>query len=94
MPLDDDGLQVDLIEDVLKREPVRFIYVLPNFHNPAGTTLSLERRIRLAELAAEYGVFVVEDDPYGELRFEGEDLTPLVVACATPASSTSGTRRA
>jgi 2-aminoadipate transaminase len=79
VPLDDEGLQVDLIEDVLKREPVRFIYVLPNFHNPAGTTLPLERRIRLAEVAARHGVFVVEDDPYGELRFEGEDITPLVV---------------
>jgi len=79
VPLDDDGMQVTLLEDVLKREPVRFIYVLPNFHNPAGTTLPLERRIKLAELAAEYGVFIVEDDPYGELRFEGEDITPIVV---------------
>ncbi len=79
VPLDDDGMQVDLLEEVLKREPVRFIYVLPNFHNPAGTTLPLQRRIKLAELAAEYGVFIVEDDPYGELRFEGEDITPIVV---------------
>lgn len=79
VPLDDDGMQVDLVENVLKNEPVRFIYVLPNFHNPAGTTLPLERRMRLAELAAEHGVFIVEDDPYGELRFEGEDVTPLVV---------------
>ncbi|MDH7485411.1 MAG: PLP-dependent aminotransferase family protein [Anaerolineae bacterium] len=79
VPLDDDGMQVDLLEEILKREPVRFIYVLPNFHNPAGTTLPLERRIRLAELAAEHGVFIVEDDPYGELRFEGEDITPIVV---------------
>jgi 2-aminoadipate transaminase len=52
---------------------------MPNFHNPAGVTLSLERRHRLVELAAKYGVFILEDDPYGELRFEGEDLTPLVV---------------
>ena len=79
VPLDDDGMQVDLVEEVLKREPVRFIYVLPNFHNPAGTTLPLERRLRLVELAAKYGVFIVEDDPYGELRFEGEDITPIVV---------------
>jgi len=79
IPLDDDGMQVDLLEDVLKREDVRFIYVLPNFHNPAGTTLPLERRVRLAELAAEHGVFIVEDDPYGELRFEGEDITPIEV---------------
>ncbi len=79
VPLDHDGMRVDLVEEVLKREPVRFIYVLPNFHNPAGTTLPLERRLQLAELAAEYGVFIVEDDPYGELRFEGEDITPINV---------------
>jgi len=79
VPLDDDGMRVDMVENVLKSEPVRFIYVLPNFHNPAGTTMPLERRIKLAELAAEYGVFIVEDDPYGELRFEGKDVTPLVV---------------
>jgi 2-aminoadipate transaminase len=79
VPLDEDGTRVDLIEDVLKREPVKFIYCLPNFHNPAGVTLSLERRQRLVDLAAKYGVFIVEDDPYGELRFEGEDITPVVV---------------
>jgi len=79
VPLDDNGTRVDLIEDILKREPVRFIYALPNFHNPAGVTLSLERRKKLVDLAARYGVFIVEDDPYGELRFEGEDLAPLVV---------------
>jgi 2-aminoadipate transaminase len=79
VPLDEDGTQVDLIEDVLKREPVKLIYSLPNFHNPAGVTLSLERRRALVDLAARYGAFIVEDDPYGELRFEGEDITPLVV---------------
>jgi 2-aminoadipate transaminase len=78
VPLDDDGIQTDRLEDVLQRHPVKFIYVLPNFHNPAGVTMSLERRLKLVELAAEYGVFIVEDDPYGELRFEGEDITPLV----------------
>jgi len=79
VPLDEDGTRVDLMEDVLKREPVKFIYCLPNFHNPAGVTLSLERRQKLVDLAAKYGVFIVEDDPYGELRFEGEDITPVVV---------------
>ena len=76
VPLDDDGTRVELVEDILKRESVKFIYCLPNFHNPAGVTLSLERRNKLVELAAKYGVFIVEDDPYGELRFEGEDITP------------------
>lgn len=79
VPLDENGTRVDLIEDVLKREKVKLIYCLPNFHNPAGVTLSLERRHKLIELAAKYGAFIVEDDPYGELRYEGEDLTPLIV---------------
>lgn len=79
VPLDDDGAQVDRMEEVLKREPVKFIYSMPNFHNPTGVTLSLERRRKLVDLAARHGVFIVEDDPYGELRFEGEDVTPIVV---------------
>jgi 2-aminoadipate transaminase len=79
VPLDDDGTRVDLVEDILKREPVKLVYCLPNFHNPAGVTLSFERRRKLVDLAARYGVFIVEDDPYGELRFEGEDITPVVV---------------
>jgi 2-aminoadipate transaminase len=79
VPLDDDGMVVDEVERVLAAQRVKFIYVLPNFHNPGGTTLSLERRRRLVELAAEHGAFLVEDDPYGELRYEGEDVTPLAV---------------
>jgi 2-aminoadipate transaminase len=79
VPLDDEGTRVDLIEDILKRERVKFIYSLPNFHNPAGVTLSLERRRQLVDVAARYGVFIIEDDPYGELRFEGEDITPIAV---------------
>lgn len=78
VPIDDDGMRVDLVEEQLKQGGVKFIYVLPNFHNPAGTTLSSERRARLAELAAKYHVFIVEDDPYGQLRFEGEDLAPII----------------
>jgi len=79
VPLDDDGIRTDKLEEALQRHPVKFIYVLPNFHNPAGVTMTLERRLELVELAAKYGVFIVEDDPYGELRFEGEDVPPLVV---------------
>ena len=78
MPLDDNGMQVDQLEPVLKKEKVRFIYCLPNFHNPAGVTLSLERRIALVKIAAKYGVPIIEDDPYGELRFEGEDLPAIM----------------
>ena len=51
--------------------------MLPNFHNPAGTTLPLERRERLVELARRYDLVIIEDDPYGELRYEGKDITPI-----------------
>lgn len=77
--LDEDGIQTDKLEETLERHPVKFVYVLPNFHNPAGVTMTLERRLKLVELAAKHGVFIVEDDPYGELRFEGQDISPLVV---------------
>jgi 2-aminoadipate transaminase len=79
VPSDDDGMQVDKLEEILRREKVKFIYVLPNFHNPAGVTLAEERRYRLVEIAGKYGVPIIEDDPYGELRFEGRDLVPIIV---------------
>jgi 2-aminoadipate transaminase len=76
--LDDDGMVVEQIPEAIKdgHKP-RFIYVLPNFHNPAGTTLSEERRNLLVEIAREHDLILVEDDPYGELRYEGEDLPPI-----------------
>src|SRR5262245_10517987 len=64
VPIDADGMQVDRLEDLLEAG-AKFIYVLPNFQNPGGVTLSLERRIRLVELASRHGVPIVEDDPYG-----------------------------
>jgi len=79
IPVDDQGMQVETLEVVLRRENPKFIYVLPNFHNPMGVTLNLERRIKLVRLAAEYGIPIIEDDPYGELRFEGEDISPIIV---------------
>ena len=81
--LDDDGMVVDEIEHAYEKvladsgRPPKFIYVLPNFHNPGGTTLPLERREQLAEIATRLDVPVVEDDPYGQLRFEGEDILPI-----------------
>jgi 2-aminoadipate transaminase len=75
---DDDGLRSDLLEDPLRSGP-KFMYVLPNFQNPGGTTLSEGRRHELVLLADKYGIPIVEDDPYGQLRYEGEHLTPLVV---------------
>jgi len=77
VPIDDDGMDVDALEDKLRAGP-KFIYALPNFQNPTGVTLSLSRRRRLVERAAHYGIPIVEDDPYGQLRYEGEHLPPLV----------------
>lgn len=79
IPLDDDGMQVELLEAELAQqaELPRFIYILPNFHNPAGTTLPQERRFRLVEIARKYDLLIVEDDPYGALRYEGEDIIPI-----------------
>jgi 2-aminoadipate transaminase len=77
VPLDNNGMQVELVEDVIKTTPVRYIYVLPNFHNPAGTTLSEERRHLLVEIARKYDLIIVEDDPYGALRYTGEDIIPI-----------------
>lgn len=73
VPADENGMQTDHLEEALRIGP-KFIYVLPNFQNPTGTTLPLERRQKLVELADRYGVPIIEDDPYGQLRYEGEDL--------------------
>jgi 2-aminoadipate transaminase len=78
VPMDKDGMNTDYLEEALRVGP-KFIYVLPNFQNPTGVTLSLERRHKLIELADQYGVPIVEDDPYGQLRFEGEHLPSIVV---------------
>ncbi len=75
---DDDGMRTDLLEEPLRSGP-KFMYVLPNFQNPGGTTLSEGRRQELVLLADRYGIPIIEDDPYGQLRYEGEHLTPLVV---------------
>jgi 2-aminoadipate transaminase len=75
---DEDGMIVDELEEALRIGP-KFIYILPNFQNPSGSTLSLERRKQLIDLADKYGVPIIEDDPYGQLRYEGEHI-PSVVA--------------
>jgi 2-aminoadipate transaminase len=77
VPSDDDGLCTDLLESALRVGP-KFMYVLPNFQNPSGTTLPLSRRLELVRLSNKYGIPIVEDDPYGALRFEGEHQPPLV----------------
>jgi len=77
VPMDKDGMMTDALEQALRVGP-KFIYVLPNFQNPTGYTLSLERRQKLVELAEAYGVPIIEDDPYGQLRYEGEHLPSVV----------------
>lgn len=75
VPTDENGMVMEDLEDILENnENVKFIYVIPDFQNPSGRTWSLERRKKLVELANKYNVAIVEDNPYGELRYEGEFL--------------------
>lgn len=74
---DDAGMRVDELEKILTRENPKFIYIVPEFQNPKGTSLSLERRSRMIEIARRHSVPIVEDDPYGELRFQGKIRPPL-----------------
>jgi DNA-binding transcriptional MocR family regulator len=76
--IDDDGMVVDRLEEALVRgERPKFVYTCPNFGNPAGVTLSYERRVHLAALCREAGIPIVEDNPYGMLRFEGDPIPAL-----------------
>ena len=82
IPVDELGMNVDALEETLgelRKQGIRprFIYTIPNFHNPTGTTMPLSRRKHLVSVAAEYGVLIVEDDAYGDLRFRGEQLPTL-----------------
>lgn len=74
---DEHGMIVDELEAALRVGP-KFIYILPNFQNPSGSTLSLERRKQLIRIADKYGVPIIEDDPYGQLRYEGEHIPSIV----------------
>ncbi len=76
--LEADGIDVAALEAALAAGPVKLAHVIPNFHNPAGCTLSAEKRVRLVELAAEHGFWIFEDDPYRELPFEGEALQTML----------------
>jgi len=78
VPVDEDGMITEHVDASLRSGP-EFMYILPNFQNPAGVTLSEERRRQLILLADKYGIPIVEDDPYGQLRYEGEHIPPLVV---------------
>jgi len=77
IPVDGDGIDTDALAAELEREVPAFLYVIPNFQNPSGATMTLERRRRVLELAARHDVVVVEDDPYGLLRWAGESYPTL-----------------
>lgn len=78
IPMDSDGMNMEALEEALKTEKnVKFIYTIPNFQNPSGITMSLEKRHRMYELAKQYGVMILEDNPYGDLRYEGEALPSI-----------------
>ncbi len=89
VPVDNHGLQTCEMEQALRSGP-KFMYILPNFQNPGGVTLSRPRRDQLVLLSDKYGIPIIEDDPYGQLRYEGEHVPPLVVLDRTNLTRDSG----
>ncbi|HWR42152.1 PLP-dependent aminotransferase family protein [Sporomusa sp.] len=77
VPVDKDGMRTDVLEALLVRHRPKFIYTLPTFQNPSGVTLSLERRYALLNLAYQYQLPILEDDPYGELYYDGTPVPSL-----------------
>lgn len=82
IPMDEEGLNLGILADRLSRlrrqgTKAKFLYTVPNFQNPAGITLSAKKRARLLEVAQEFELLIIEDNPYGLLRYEGEPLPPL-----------------
>ena len=76
--MDDDGINIEKLEAALKANPrTKFIYTIPNFQNPTGITMSLEKRKEVYRLALQYGVMILEDNPYGELRIKGEPVPTI-----------------
>lgn len=78
IPLEDDGMNMDALEDALKTNTsCKLIYVIPNFQNPTGGVMSLEKRKRLYALASEHNIAILEDNPYGDLRYDGKDVPSI-----------------
>ena len=78
VPIDSDGMNIEALKKAIKECPdAKFIYTIPNFQNPGGTTLSLEKRKAMYRLAKENGLLILEDDPYGNLRVDGEDVPSI-----------------
>lgn len=82
IPMDDEGMQIDILEEILTKlkndgKKVKFIYTISNFQNPAGVTMSLARRKKILEVAKNFKVLILEDNPYEKLRFEGEPIPSI-----------------
>jgi 2-aminoadipate transaminase len=95
VPIDEKGMKVDELEKILQEhwdtdDPIKMIYTVPTFQNPSGVTLSLERRKRLVELGKKYDCYIVEDNPYGELRYSGEPVD-MIIAFDPPTKEISYT---
>ncbi|MEO8395578.1 MAG: PLP-dependent aminotransferase family protein, partial [Chloroflexota bacterium] len=88
VPTDNDGMIVDELEPLLKQNP-KMIYAIPTFQNPQGTTLTRERRAKLAQLLVKYNIPFVEDDPYGELRYSGDPVPSVLQMEAEARGSTT-----
>lgn len=84
VPGDDDGLDVDALVSLIRTEKPRLLYLVPTFQNPTGRTVTAQRRRAIAEAAEQQGIWIVEDDPYAELRYDGAALTPIA---AEPAAA-------
>lgn len=77
VPMDDQGIIIDELEELIKKHHPKFLYCIPTFQNPTGKTLPTDRRKRVAELASKYDMMVIEDDPYCDLRYHGEALPSI-----------------
>ena len=76
--LDDDGINIEKLRETIKKEPrAKILYLIPTFHNPAGITTSYEKRKAIYDIAIQSGLIIIEDNPYGELRFAGEEICTL-----------------
>jgi len=78
IPLEDDGIDPQILEKtILENKNAKILYIIPTFQNPAGTTTSLEKRMAIYDICAKHGVLIIEDNPYGELRFDGEHVATI-----------------
>lgn len=78
IPMEDDGIDIGKLEDAMKNNPrAKILYLIPTFQNPSGTCMSLEKRKKVYDLAKKYNIIILEDNPYGELRFAGEEIPTI-----------------